>query len=272
MTSVSSFNDKYGRYKTKLADTLIQFNTIMNIPFKIAYDMYIRDQWFDKSYESKTYNDEIYVTIVKKDDNLSVEVFNRTKRPDDSYFVEKPDEKKVFNFLKQGLLPPKKIINICYAVIRSKDIYLFFDDYFKKHKSFPVSQDRINYLYHCGWVISSSRDILEKDELVKFLNNKTFGGIEIKRIQSNLRTDFDQDKLFESEYYDQFQKIFKLGKFDTRITIESDIARLYITTISPPPLPPKEKNLFNLGGSRKIITIKKKYNKKITVKKRNLRK
>lgn len=261
----SAFNDKYGRYKTTLADTPVQFNTIMNIPLKIAYDMYIRDEWFNKPYESKTFGDEIYVTIVKKDDNLNVEVFNRHKRPDDAYFVEKPDEKKVFDFLKQGLLPPKKIINICYAVMRSKDIYLFLVDYKNKYKSFPISADRINYLYHCGWVMSSDQSVLENDELVKFLNKKTYGGIEIKNIQRNLRTSFNEDTLFETDYFNQFQKIFKLGKFDTIINKYSEIANLYINNISPPPPPQEEKRLsINFGGFRKKITIRKnkKSNKK----------
>jgi hypothetical protein len=262
----SAFNDKYGRYKTTLADTLVQFNTIMNIPFKIAYDMYIRDEWFDNPYESKTFADEIYVTIVKKDDNLNVKVFKRRTRPDDSYFVEKPDEKKVFDFLKQGLLPPKKIINICYAVMRAKDIYLFFVDYKNKYKSFPASADRINYLYHCGWVMSTDLSVLENDELVKFLNKKTYGGIDIIKIQNNLRTSFNEDKLFETDYFKQFQKIFKLGKFDARMIKESEIANLYINNILPP-LPPQEEKKLSLkfGGFRKKLTIRK--NKKDNKKK-----
>ncbi len=266
----SAFNNKYGRYKTTLADTLVQFNTIMNVPFKIAYDMYIRDEWFNNPYESKTFTDEIYVTIVKKNDNLNVKVFNRFSRPDDSYFVEKPDEKKVFDFLKQGLLPPKKIINICYAVMRGKDIYLFFLDYKNKYKSFPVSADRINYLYHCGWVMSTDLSILEKDELVKILNKNTYGGVEITSIQRNLRTSFNEDTLFETDYFKQYQKIFKLGKFDARIMRESEIANLYITNILPTPPPQEKKKLsINFGGFRKNNKSKKnnKSNKKSKSKK-----
>ncbi len=259
----SKFNDKYGRFKTILEETMIQFNTIMNIPFKIAYDMYIRDEWFDKPYESKMFKDEIYVKITKKDDNLNVKVFNRDSHPDDAYFVEKPDEKKVFDFLKSELLPPKKIINICYAVMRSKDIYLFFVDYIKKYHTFPVSSNRINYLYHCGWVMASDVSILEKDELVNFLKQKTVGGMEIKSIQRNLKTSFDEDKLFETEYYQQFQKIFKLGTFDSRISKEMEIANLYINTILPPPTKKSFGGYIKKNKSnKKKITRNKKQTKK----------
>lgn len=267
----TAFNDKYGRYKTKLGDTLVQFNTIMNIPFKIAYDMYIRDEWFDKPYESKTFADEIYVTIVKKDDNLNVEVFNRRNRPDDAYFVEKPDEKKVFDFLKQGTLPPKKIINICYAVMRAKDIYLFFVDYIKKYHSFPVSQDRLNYLYHSGWVMSSEPFILENDELVKFLNKKMYGDkdIDIKSIQLNLKTSFDNNTFFETEYYKKFLEMFKEEKFEfnPRMIKESEIANLYINTIFP-----ENPNKKSLSGGKKILRKKSIKHKKKSIKKKTIKK
>jgi hypothetical protein len=250
----SAFNDKYERYKTTLGDTPVQFNTIMNIPFKIAYDMYIRDEWFDKPYES--FKDEIYIKIAKEkdsDDNLDITVFKREHQqpPDDYYFVIKPEEKKVFDFLKLELLPAIKIINICYAVMRAKDIYLFFVNYKNKYNSFPVEQIKINYLYHCGLILSSEQSILEKDELFIFLNKKTYGGegIEIKIIKSNLETSFDEDKLFETEYYKKFQEMFKLGKFDTRLSIESEIANLYVNTI----LPKKE---TNLSGGKRVIRKK----------------
>ncbi len=255
----SAFNDKYGRYETTLADTKVKFNTIMNIPLKIAYDMYIRDEWFNKPYESKTFADEIYVTIVKKDDNLNVKVFNRRNHPDDSYFVEKPDEKKVFDFLKKESLPPKKIINICYAVMRAKDIYIYFVEYKDKYKSFPLSSDRINYLYYSGWVMSTDLSILENDELVKILNKKTYGGSEITNLKSNLRTSFDGNRLFETDYFKEYQKIFASGKFDTRLNKYGEIATLYVNQISPPFQPQEEKKLsINFGGSKKKIRKSKK--------------
>jgi hypothetical protein len=262
------YEEKYGKYKVTLGETTYQFNTIFEIPVKIAYDMYLREDWFSTPYELPS--DYIYVEINKKEDNITPKIRQGERiSSEKSFFVEKNKELKKIN-LEEVMddIPPKKFIDMCYATYRSKDIYLYFVKYFNKNKVLPDSSLNKQFLYHYAWLMNNLNknfDIIDKDEFVKAIKEK-IGGIEdLKSILLKLKG-LKTSEIFSSDYYNSYKFIVQnTSKFINRLDNDLIIANVYINMIHPQKLKKNNNNnkIILFGGKLLNKTIKKMKSRKM---------
>ncbi len=242
---------KYGEYTVILNKTPYNFNTIENIPMKIALDIYTNDDWLDKEYENIT--DQKYIDIEHKDYNITVKEYNEGKQPDLSFFVQKPLEKKKIDLSN---LEPQKFINLCYSVLRNKGIYELFLKYYETNKEFPDNNSHIQFLTHYAWIMTNKKTMMD-NVIVKKVND-SFGILDEKELIKKLTKSSKKEKLFECEYFKKYLELINSYlslQEQKQIDRDLTIARLYINNID---LSKKNNNkFFSFGGTKKNKKVKK---------------
>jgi hypothetical protein len=241
---------KYGKYTSIINKIPYNFNMIENISMKIALEIYMNDEWFDKNYEN--ISDQKYVELENKDYNITVKEYDEGKQPDLSFFVKKPLENKKIDLSNLSNLEQQKIINICYSVLRNKGIYELFVKYYEINKAFPESDSHKQFLSHYAWIMTNKETIME-NQIVKKISD-SFGILDKKKLLEKLTKSLKKDKLFGCEYFKKYLEIINSNMSSSeQIEIVRDLttARLYINNID---LSEKNNNnkFFKFGGSKKL--------------------
>ena len=224
---------KYGKYTVIINKTPYNFNTIENIPMKIALDIYMNDEWLDKDYdEKKEGHDQKYIDIENKDYNINVREYYEGKQPDLSFFVKKPLENKKIDLSNLSNIEPQKFINLCYSVLRNKGIYELFVKYYETNKEFPDSDSHRQFLTHYAWIMANNKTMMD-NSIVKKINDN-FGILDKKELLKKITNSLKKETLFGCEYFKKYiELINSYMSFSERTQIVRDltIARLYINNI-----------------------------------------
>jgi hypothetical protein len=236
-------------FNNSLVRSMGKFESILNVPLRVAKKIYLNDTWFDNS--SKLTNR--FVIFNNDNGNLKV-VVKKDVKPVDYHIVTK------VRTYKEGdvKMINQDFINMCFSVNGNKGPYNAFEKYYAENgKTFPKEDDEISFLGHFAWVLANawSFDDPPLDPVVtKVLAIAGMSIDELKKFIEDNKSTLRYELLLNSRYADAYYKFIN-GSLDNKNSemtkLDLTNGKFYINSIQP-----------SQNGGRKRLSRTKKVNRK----------